>query len=125
MDQIRLSESKPAFFLVTERYALGTAEGISNSDRTIDVGFHDLARNYNLQSKLNLLSAVLLRPAWNTPLSLPMEGRELVEHAATYLGSFTDDREEKEQRINYLVKNGLVRILVTDPDLLEEVKQVV
>jgi len=117
------TENAPYFFLVTEQYAIGTPRGMAASDRTIDVHFKDLAENYDLQCKLKLLSAVLLKPVWNPPLAYPMEGQELVEHAATYLAAFSDNPKERELRRDYLTNNGLVRILVSDDKLLEEVRE--
>jgi len=113
----------PYFFLITERYVLGTPKGMTASDRTMDIPFHNLANNYDLQAKLQLGSMVFLRPAWRPPLAYPMRGRELVENTAIFLAAFCEDQTEREQRKTYLVNNGLVRILITDDVLREEVRK--
>ena len=123
MNQTNQPENAPYFFLVTEQYTIGTPRVMAASDRTIDVHFKDLAENYDLQCKLHLASAALLKPEWYPPIAYPMEGQELVKHAATYLAAFSDDPKEREQRRDYLINNGLVRILVLDDKLLEEVKK--
>ena len=120
MNQPNAKDATPYFFLVTEQYVLGTPRGIPDSDRTIDILFHDLARNYELQTKLNLASAALIRPVWNPPIAHPMKGRQLIEHVAVYLAAFCDDPQQKEQRKDYLINNGLVRILATDDKLKQE-----
>lgn len=102
------------FFLTTRDYVIGTPGGMTSSPRTVDVTFNDLAKNYDLQSKLRLASAALIKPAWLPPLAYPMQGQELIEHTATYLASFSDNTVERRERRNYLLNNGLVRILVTD-----------
>ncbi len=121
-----MDENVPYFFLVDhERYAIGTSKGIASSEKSIDISLESLANNYELQVKLNLLSAVLLKPAWNPPITYPMEGEELLKHTAFYLSSFTSDQKEQDRRNNYLLNDGHIRILITDDKLLEEVKQVI
>ena len=117
------TENTPYFFLVTERYVLGTPKGIATSDRTIDVHFKDLAEDYDLQCKLHLASAALIKPLYAT-LTCPLEGHELVKHTATFLAAFSGDSKEREQKKDYLTNNGLVRILILEDKLLEEVRKV-
>ncbi len=125
MSSVNQNDNTPFFFLVTEQYALGTPRGMAASERTIDMPFHDLTKNYDLQAKLKLASIAFIKPAWNPPFAYPMEGQELITHTAVYLASFTDDSQEKEQRMNYLVNNGLIRILITDDSLQEEVRKII
>ena len=111
------TEKVPYFFLVTEEYALGLPRVIDASDNTWDVKFEDLAKDYDLQEKLKLASAAFIRPHFRPPICYPSVGRELVEHVAGFLAAFTDNAAESKQIRNYLVNNGLVRILVTNPKL--------
>lgn len=115
----------PYFFLIGEDRTIGTPLGIASSDRTIDVQFQDLAENYDLQCKLNLGSAVFLKPAWSPPLGRALRGEELYSHVAGFMSSFSDNPAVREQRRDYLINNGLVRVLVTDAKQLEEVKVLV
>ena len=115
MTQTNPTQEVPYFFLVTERYAIGTPRGISSSDKTIDIPFNEFAENIDLQERLKLLSSVLARP--EALYAAPLAGRELRESVATYLAAFCNDPKEQQQRRNYLMNNGLVRILVTDDNL--------
>lgn len=118
------SQDAHYFFLINGHCVIGTPGNMTASDRTFDLPFHDLANNYGLQSRMGLASAALLKPVLNPPLAYPMAGQKLIEHAAAYLAAFTKDTVEEEKRMNYLVNNGLVRILITDRELLKEVKKV-
>ncbi len=113
----------PYFFLVTEQYVLGTSEGIAASDRTIDVNFSDLANSYDLQTKLRLASSALIKPEWSPPLAYPLQGAELIEGVAGFLAAFTDDPVESRHKRDYLINNGLVRILFTDDGLRQQVEE--
>lgn len=117
-------DNTPYFFLVNKDYTIGTSRGMASSDRTIDMHFHDLAENYNLQLKLKLASAVFIKPNVHPPLAYPMYGSELHQAVASFISDFADDCVERQQRKDYLTNNGLVRILVTNDALLEEVKKV-
>ncbi|MCK5149500.1 hypothetical protein KAJ87_01070 [Candidatus Pacearchaeota archaeon] len=123
MEQKSKSEDGPFFFLSTEKYILGTPEGFNVSDKTIDIPFQNLVRNYDLQRKLNLASARFLeKPSWN---SHPIWEEEPVECTAIYLASFSKDSKEKEKRRDYLINNGLIRILAYDNIFLKEIKALI
>jgi hypothetical protein len=109
------------FFLFSDKYIIGTPSGMNASDRTIDMPFQDLAENYDLQVKLKLVSAVLIHPDMRPPVAYPMVGRELHQAVAWYLSSFAGDHVKQQQREDYLLNNGLVRILITDEALRQEV----
>lgn len=98
-------------FLADGDVTIGTPSAIEASDRTSDIPFADLAANYDLQTRLKLLSAVLIKPDWNPPIAYPMEGKELVKHAAFYLASFCDNPKERKLRQKYLEENRIVRII--------------
>ena len=114
----------PYFLLITEKYLLGTPRIIDVSDRAIDIPFHDLAHNYDLQRKLKLSSALCVRPELPSPLTRDLSRSEVIEYVAHFIAAFSDDPQEIKQRTDYLINNGLVRILVKDDALLTEVKKV-
>ncbi|MDO8516884.1 MAG: hypothetical protein Q7S33_02055 [Nanoarchaeota archaeon] len=114
MAEIKQNENMPYFFLISNKYTLGTPRGIAISERTIDILFHDLAHNYKLQTKLNLASAMLFG-----------RGIDLVSHTASYLAAFANNPNEEGQRRDYLVNNGIVRILVKDDILRDEVRKAI
>jgi hypothetical protein len=115
-------DGTPYFFLFNEKYIIGTPIGIGASERTMDIHFHDFARNYELQAKLKLASAALIRPAYRRPIAYPLEGQELVDSAAGYLAAFAQDSQEQSKRRAYLKNDGVVRILLTDDTLRAEIK---
>lgn len=117
----KVNVETPYFFLVTEQYAIGTSGGIEKSERTIDVSFDEFAQNIGLQKKLHLGSTVLAEPVWNPPLAYPLRGDELKKGVATYMAAFSDNPQERKRRENYLMNNGLIRILVTDDELRKEI----
>lgn len=111
------------YFHIADEYTLGTPDSISDSERTVDVLFHDFAQNYDLQTRLKLASTVFIKPVYGPPLAYPMQGQELIESVARYLAVFTEDKKEKKLEIDYLVNNGLVRILALNEELLNGIKQ--
>jgi len=96
---------------------------MASSDRTIDMPFQDLAENYDLQTRLKLLSADLIKP--DDMYADPLSGSKLHQAVASYLSAFASDPTEQQQRRDYLTNNGLVRILVSNDALLKEVRKVV
>ena len=124
MNLLKPSTAVPYFFLINGDYVIGTPKGIAQSETAIDIPFHDLANNYDLQVKLHLASAAFIRPVWNPPLAYPLRGQKLVEHVAGYLSAFADNHLEQNERRHYLVNNGLVRILVTNDKLRDEVRKI-
>jgi len=108
----------PCFFLVTERYNLGTPKGIAASKRTFDVPFDDFAFNIDLQEELKLGCSVFARP--DVSYATPLVGQELRRGVAVFLAAFSDDPEERQRRRDYLLNNGTVRIRIKDEKLLEE-----
>ena len=109
MIQSTINENTPYFFLLSEKCVLGTPRGIHNSDRTIDMSFQDFAKNCDLQTRLKLDSTISKN-----------QGSKAF---AMYLSAFASNQVEQEQRREYLINNGLVRILIEDLTLLKEVKE--
>jgi hypothetical protein len=113
------------FYLNTDNFLITTPKGCSISKRIIDVPFHEFAQNYDIQDALNLLSTVLMKPHVNPPLAYPSVGMELIEGVAGYLCAFSTDKKTEKSRREYLVNNGIVRILITDYDLYLKVREAV
>jgi len=101
------------FIHVSNDYCLCTTE-LEASENTIDINFYDFAEDEKLLEALHLCTA-LLRPAywWSDP----MKGQRLYKATACYLASFAGDCRIPEnqklfdQRMEYLMKNGIVRIV--------------
>lgn len=128
MNKLDNQERVSGIFLYTNRYVLGTPEGIAQSERTRDMQLSDLVDNYDLQEELGLLSAVLLKPEFpllNQAMGIGVgnngirEKKERMDMAAGYLSAFREDNHKINT--DYLKKNGLIRILITDSELLTKV----
>jgi hypothetical protein len=102
----------PSFFLITEDYVIGTPRVIGLSDRTLDIKFDEFASNHDLQTRLHLLSACL-----------DFNRTNLKELVACYLSSFNNNQTEMELNENYLLNNGVVRILITNTKLKESIAE--
>jgi|GEM_PF-2039479 len=124
-DEVTKKEDKtPYFFLVGGKYALGTPRGMGSSERTVDIPFHDLAKSYDLQTKLGLLSTCFIKHLVHPIFAQPLYGQELIEGVAYFLAAFAEDPAEQKERSDYLIKNGLVRILANDGSI-EEVRELI
>ena len=86
-------------FLDTDEYTIGTPIAIPKSDRTLDIRFHRFAENTYLLEKLNLVQT------------------KSVIHD---LAAFRDSDREMQRRRDYLQDNGLVRILIKEDHLLDQ-----
>jgi hypothetical protein len=96
------------------------------SDKTIDIPFQDLAENYDLQSKLKLASCVFIKPdVGYARFDKPLTEEELHKSVAGFLSAFARDPADQKQRREYLLNNGLVRILLIDDALREEFKKII
>ncbi len=129
MNQLTTQDTTPYFFLVWEKYTIGTPRGISASERVIDISFNDLIDDYNLQNKLGLLGAALLKPAFpliNEAFGVGVgnggvrEKEKRIDMNACYLSSF--NKENYDGSMQYLKDNGLIRILITDDKLKQELQ---
>ncbi|MDP2749790.1 MAG: hypothetical protein Q8O89_03085 [Nanoarchaeota archaeon] len=98
----------PHLFIVTNDYVLGTPRGIASCDKTIDMTFLDFAKNYELQTKLKLVTVI--------------SENQGSKAFAGYLSAFASDSVEQQQRRDYLTNNGLVRLLVTNDKLFESIR---
>lgn len=118
----------PYFFLVTDKYIIGTSKGMESSERTIDISFKKFVDNNVLQEKLHLLSCVLANPSVTyakPPYTKPLSLKRLRQGVVDYLNSFSENFAESEQKRKYLMKNGLIRVLITDDILREDIKKIV
>jgi hypothetical protein len=120
------SENAPYFFLTDEQYVLGTPKSIANLGDSIDVHFKDFAKNYPLQHKLNLASQAFIRPRYNHPLVTDsVNEQELLQQTAHFYAAFSNDPKEIKLKNDYLLDNGVIRILFLDNKLHEECKKYV
>jgi hypothetical protein len=118
-------ENIPAFYFLSEQnYKLGTPGSISKSDRTIDIPFHDLAKSYDIQDKLGLLTKVYIKPFVHKVFVEPLSDSEIIDSTASFLSAFEENLEIRKQKRDYLVNNRLIRILVKSPELYDELKKV-
>ena len=102
-------------------YSIGTPKGIAKSDGTIDISFKNFAKNYNLQSELKLASVFFMN---HLRFEDEFKRDELYYSVAYYLTASKEDKEELQKR-KYLINNGLLRILVIDDSMLENIKKLV
>ena len=110
-------------FIDQSRFVLGTPRGIAQSERTIDLCFNDFAENPDLQEKLHIGSYIYARPLVH--YAEPAEGEELIRCVAGFMSAFCSKEEEREQRRDYMLNNGLVRLLVLDDKLRSEIATVI
>lgn len=96
------------FYLVTENFAIGDIEFIPQSERTIDIKLNELANNEALLTAFRL---VYLTGSTNKS-----------EWFAGYLSAFNSDNyEEKYKKLR---TNPMLRILITNSELFEKIKQI-
>jgi len=119
MDKQTKENTTPYFFLINEKYIIGTPRSMSASDQTMDVKFNDFATDWDLQKKLNL-GSYLMESLWVGSCAHPFNEKKLIDGVAVYLAAFAANPEEEQQRRDYLMKNGLIRILIQDDKLKEE-----
>ena len=118
------TNSFSGYFLVEEKYVLGVPESITSTERTIDILFNDFARNTEMQKKLKLLSSVFAEPYVSYPLSMPLAPEEIRSGVAGFLSAFIGDQEKRKRGREYLMNNGILRILIEDDRLREEVNSI-
>lgn len=111
----------PYFFLTpNDGYVIGTPKCIAQTDKTFEVNFNDFARNYSLQEKLGLKS--LVSKDLLTLYSNPLEERKFQEKIANYLSECATNEIGKNLSKRYLLRNGLIRIIITNNELKEKVR---
>ncbi len=119
MEETKPSLKPPRYFLINDvhGYAIGTTEGFSSSERTLDIPFNDFAQDYRLQEALCLMSTVLMKPAVHPLIASPLEGRDLEQGVAGYLSAFKSNAQEGAAAKRYLLDNGTLRIHFRDEEL--------
>jgi hypothetical protein len=107
-----------SFFLVTEKYIIGTPDIRTPSDELKDIPFHEFAQNYELQRKLGLQSTAFIRPpTLNKPKLYSQEKPDPIENVASFLAAACIDPLQRRERENYFKNDGLIRIIVLDEKL--------
>ena len=116
-NKMEKTQKVPNFYLITPEYAIGIPDSIEESARTIDLRFNDLADNHEVQTALRLLSSIFLEGKRN-----PYSKEERRNYTAAYLSAFNSGSEINGKP--YLMNNGLLRILITDEEMLAQIKQI-
>lgn len=99
-----MTDSKPPlFFYIRDDLAIGTPDGIAESERTIDTTIRDLSTDLQLQTELGLISASLDR--------MRRSPEQLEELTAFMLASFHTDPVGQAERLDYLLNQGAIRIV--------------
>ena len=111
MNKIEQADDRPYFILVFQDYIIGTPKGIAESDDTIDIHFDEFIKDKDLQTKLELASALYVGQ------------HNAKDFAIAYLSAFNSDTENSEKIKNYLQNNGLLRILINSDNLRKKIKQ--
>jgi len=107
------------FIYVCKEYSLCTTE-IDASENTIDINFNEFAKDYELFNILHLISLAK---------SQRIKGQELFRHTAYYLAAFSgkcDDvkiKKEHDQKVAYMLNNGIIRILPTNFELKQKLTE--
>ncbi len=104
------------YFVNRGKFTIADLEAISQSERTIDIDFNDLANIEPLLSKLNLYYM-----QGNYGVKYTYESR--AQWFAGYICAFSSDDEGNDIRIK-LLTNPTVRILVEDKKLLVEIETI-
>jgi hypothetical protein len=112
-------ETKLFFIFVCKEYVLCTTE-IDSCEDTIDINFEEFSSNYELLTILHLCTA-LLRPTWQWQSSLG--GERLLECTAYYLAAFDNDKESHNKKRDYMLNNGIIRILPTSDEIKKKLKE--
>jgi len=105
---------KVSYILIRDDVDMGTPDVFAESSRTQDITAEELAQDYNLQKKLRLLTQVCIVPEapWADPTP-PSERRKML---ASYLSAFKSDKKEEKAVYDYLMNNGVIRIVWKQPN---------
>lgn len=98
------------FFLIAEKAILATPDSIAKSEKTVDMTAEQLANDYDTQVKAQMASAVFI----NSDSWFPAEPKSRAERLrlmASYLAAFKNAASEREEVLDYIANNGMVRIL--------------
>jgi hypothetical protein len=108
-----INEDTPHFFFIADEYIIGTKKGIASSGNNFDISAANLAVDSQLLMKLHLesLYARNLRHFGQ---------RKVIDFFNFYLSSFTTNVSKRECKREYLDKNGILRILIRDPNLKKD-----
>jgi hypothetical protein len=113
---MKTTQDKAYFYLVSnENYILCDIDACENSDRCIDIKVFDIANNQKLCNKLQLH---FIEGGIGRTHTYETRG----EWFADYLNSFSTGSKDREAMRVKLKSNPVIRILVTNEKLLEELK---
>ena len=97
------------YLTFADEYSVWDLNGIEKSERTIDINFNLIATNEKLLDLLKLESLYCNRT-------------NAVNFFCCYLSEFGKDNNEKYSK---LITNPILRILVVNEELLNEIKKVI
>jgi hypothetical protein len=106
------------YFIHKDKYVLSDTTMCSKSERTIDLQFHDIANN---ESLLNLLNLWYLQGDYLTNYTPEYRSKWF----CNYMSAFTNDRNESTARYEKLLTNPIVRLLVIDEELFNNITKCV
>lgn len=102
--------SNKMLVILSQPHADILSEGfVAKSNRVQEINFFDLCADYDLQIKLNLASAALLKPVfqWQTPT----KPEDIPREVAFYLADFKSGKDNQKQVYDYLMTNPVLQIL--------------
>lgn len=104
------------YFVSLCQYSICDLECCAKSERTFDMSFYDLANNEKLLSQLNLYYM-----GGGFGVSYTYESR--AKWFCAYLAAFSmEDGERHDSHYKKLLTNPTIRLLITNEELLERIK---
>lgn len=98
------------YFVSNESYVICDVDACSQSERTIDISFFDLANNDSLLKKLQLY---YINGGYGRTYTYESRG----EWFAAYLTSFSKLSEKRVEMYKKLKENPIIRLLILDETL--------
>lgn len=111
-----MSTKNSIYFISRDKYIIADVECCAKSERSFDMPFYDLANNAKLLNQLRLYYM-----QGNFGVRYTYESR--AEWFCGYLAAFSmEDNERYDSHYNKLLTNPTIRLLITDDELLERIK---
>lgn len=106
------------YFISKGQYTICDVDFCSPSERTFDISFFDLANNEKLVNKLKLIyiHGIFLN-------IVTYESR--AKFFSGYLSAFSNDREKEKAKYEKLITNPMVRVLVEDEELFNQIGKII
>jgi hypothetical protein len=101
---------QPIFFITTTNYSIGNINICTQSDRTFDIPFNQLATNKHMLDTFKLISTYADR-----------EKQKAIDFLVGYINAFEPRKGMRE----YLRTNPMLRILITDKDIQNNMQSII